>query len=547
MSLRRVHLLRIFLVCLGFWALSSFLLPGRAHAFVNPISITSQTDSVTFPNGIDFQMSASDASGSITQATIVITFNRQEDQEQHDATITQPAPKITVHWHEDTTGDNFTPPGTVITYYWKIQDNAGNIHTDQTQKFVVTDTRFGWQRLSEGLLQVHWYNHTADFGRIILSQATASIRRVSRNLGGQLNQPIDLWVYQTNEDFHGSLSPRTHEWVGGVAFPLLNQASIVVDTPDDDTLIRDMPHELTHLVFHQLVRNGILAPTWFDEGLAVYNQIYHEPPMMQRLKDALATHTLLRLSNIAFGFPADADQAYLAYAQSWDLVDYMYKTFGSAKMAALIKDMSSSQTNFGQDLTHALGVDQAHLENQWRLSLNQPATLKPDQFMPAGGLNPQSVRVATDSNAPLLLMIGILLVLLPPLGFGGILVYQRRNREKVRLGHQAQYIINTALPSYNASVNSTMSYTDPARYYSPPPPYQQAPLPYQPYPQGGDMRSAQTPYGSPNTPGHQWPSTPSTPATNEGGNQRGGDQAFPQYAPGQEFLNQPPRRQAPQE
>ncbi len=450
-------------------------------------------------------MSASDANSPISQATIVIMFTVQGNQEQHNATITQPAQQMTVHWHEDTTGDNFTPPGTEVTYYWKIQDRAGNTHIDQTQKFLVTDTRFKWQNLSEGLLQVHWYNHPADFGQIVLNQASTNLARIGNNLGGRLSQPINLWVYQTDEDFHGSLSPQTHEWVGGVAFPLLNQASIVVDTPDDDTLIRDMPHELTHLVFHQLIRGGILAPTWFDEGLAVYNQIYHEPPMMQRFKQALANHTLLRLSDLAFGFPADADKAYLAYAQSWNLVDYMYRTFGQAKMTTLIKDMNNSRTNFGQDLTEALGVDQAHLENQWNLSLNQPATLTPDQLR--SGIrpiqNPLSVRVATDSNAPLLLLVGILLVLLPPIGLGGILVYQRRNREKARLGQQAQYIINRILPSYTTPVNSMMPYTDPARY-SPPPSYQQASRPYQPYPQAGNMRPPQNPYGPPDTPTHQW-------------------------------------------
>ena len=147
--------------------------------------------------------------------------------------------------------------------------------------------------------------------------------------------PLNLWVYETADDFHGALAPNSYEWVGGIAFPTLSEAFISVSGSSDTTLIRDMPHELTHLVFHQLIAQGILAPTWFDEGLAVYNQQYHEPEMAARLDEALASHTLLRLSNISFSFPADANAAYLAYAQSWNMIGYMYNTFGQPKMARL--------------------------------------------------------------------------------------------------------------------------------------------------------------------------------------------------------------------
>ena len=80
----------------------------------------------------------------------------------------------------------------------------------------------------------------------------------------------------SDQDFHGSLAPGSYEWVGGEALPLLHEASIVVIDYSDHTLRRDMPHELTHLVFHELIAQGITPPTWFDEGLAVYNQDYRE-------------------------------------------------------------------------------------------------------------------------------------------------------------------------------------------------------------------------------------------------------------------------------
>jgi hypothetical protein len=213
-----------------------------------------------------------------------------------------------------------------------------------------------------------------------------------------------------------------------------------------------MPHELTHLIFHQLIKDGessgVYAPTWFDEGLAVYNQQYHEPDMQNRLNQALATHGLLRLLDISDGFPSDADQAYLAYAQSWNLVSYMFKTFGQAKMDTLIKDMDNPQYDFGQDLTLALGVDEPHLENQWRLFLGQPGTLTSDQVTPTPQPTPAptvQVTVASDNHSWILIAFGGLLVVV---SLGGLLVLFLVTNRRRRQPEVAPAAANGQPPSY---------------------------------------------------------------------------------------------------
>jgi len=110
----------------------------------------------------------------------------------------------------------------------------------------------------------------------------------------------------------------------------------------------------------------------------------------------------------------------------------MYSTFGQAKMTLLIQKMNNPRVDFGEDLTQALGEDQLHLENQWRLHLNQPAILGPDQVTPASKpaiqtSQPQSS--PTDSLAPLFVTLGVLLILLPMAGIVALLVYQQRNSQ----------------------------------------------------------------------------------------------------------------------
>src|SRR5438874_6578263 len=121
----------------------------------------------------------------------------------------------------------FIPPGTMVYYHWEFADKAGGRYVEPQQALTTVDTRFPWQHLTSGLLQVNWYNRSKDFGQAILSQASMSIDNISKTLGGGLLHPINLWVYETDLDFHGSLAPGSYEWVGGVAFPTLEEASIV--------------------------------------------------------------------------------------------------------------------------------------------------------------------------------------------------------------------------------------------------------------------------------------------------------------------------------
>jgi hypothetical protein len=177
---------------------------------------------------------------------------------------------------------------------------------------------------------------------------------------------------------------------------------------------------------------------------------------------------LLRLNTIAQNFPADGDKAYLAYAQSWQLVNYMYQTFGLQKMSALIHNMGNPNQSFDADMRQALGLDVAHLENQWHLSLNQPLTLSKDQLG-----EPLSVPVVPpnpyNSTTIALLLLGIVLILVSLLGLGGIVAYKRRVRQMVLLAQKLQYIPQSIVPSQKGPPNWSQRtvYTSPSNYISP--------------------------------------------------------------------------------
>ena len=516
MYLRSLHFLRWLLISLCALFLIPFTFSATAYAANNAIHVTAQTESLAFPKSIEFRLSAVDSSSYIVQAALYIASDDPSNSvpnASHAVTFRQ-AKTIALDYRDDISGNNFITPGTPMHYYWILQDSAGNTYTGAMQYFMLIDSRFSWQHLTQGQVTVNWYNRPQDFGQTLLADATGDVNRISGALGGNLLHPINLWVYETSSDFHGALSPTSYEWVGGIAFPTLSEAFISVADVSDTTLIRDMPHELTHLVFHQLTAQGILAPTWFDEGLAVYNQQYHEPEMAARLDEALASHTLLRLSNISFNFPSDADSAYLAYAQSWNLISYMYNTFGQPKMARLIQLMNNASSDFSDDLTKAIGEDTLHLENQWRVSLHQSSVLTPaDQ--PTATTQPLTIPPGqlpgtANSTEPVFVSIGVLLIVVPLLLIVYIVIGQRRKRQQVLIGQDAQRILDMAFGQSVATPNQPVMpqplWSDGTRFsYSPPfpPPlpgaapgentvqYPEFPsYPHKEYPQQGQKRQA---------------------------------------------------------
>ncbi|MDQ2906513.1 MAG: peptidase MA family metallohydrolase [Ktedonobacteraceae bacterium] len=565
-SLRRIRsvcLLIAVCFCTSFLSFTVLNQPASASATSDPITITSQTATVSFPKRIDFQMSASDSSAAITQATLFIMFENGGYQ-QRTVTITS-GRTVAAHWLEGTGGDNFHNPGTAVSYYWDLQDSAQHVHTDQPHHFTLIDTRFTWRHLAQGLLQVNWYNHPTSFGQVLLSKANSSLTHISQILGSGLKRSITLWIYASPADFQGSLPPGSYEWVGGIAFPQDNTAFISVESTDDVTLVRDMPHEMTHLLFHQITSQGIFAPRWFDEGLAVYNQIFHEPDMGFRFQRALNGQALLLLDNIAQEFPANADQAYLAYAESWKLLDYMYTTFGRAKMNRLISAINNPQTDFNQDMQQTLGEDQHHLENQWHIALHQPPTLTPQEMVtptaqPALQVQPRMPAV-TDNTTPIFTVLGIVLILG---ALGGIVIIfsvsSRRRQKEWAVEAASQIIASSMADPARGQPGSQAPYTHPAAYMPPsqwsgPPP----PAPGQP--------RLPAYFNAGNPPPNSWAAPPSTPPVgpyapgSQGAQpdqgwlappQNGSDgrPVLPPFSPGQEYMgnreNQP-GRQAPQD
>lgn len=401
----------------------------QARPAASTISILSETQTFRYPSTMTFTLQANDSSGSISSAHLIIEV--PPEQIHHDVTVpvNQPGSQITLNYAYDATND-YLPPFTPITYHWVLGDsNQQNTLTGASKQFDFEDTRFTWSHLSQSNITVYWYKLNSTFGQQLLSTAVSEATSIEQDLQGTLTTPIRVFAYQSSEDLREGLPPSAPDWAGGVALVELYQALIVVGNSEAQPLQRDLPHELTHLILHEVAGLDCGGcPLWFDEGMAVYHQIYHEPDMQALFDQTVRNNRLLLFNTLTQRFPSDSTLAELAYAQSWNFLKYLYQQFGEPKIARLVNSLP--KTDFDKAFSTTFGNDVAHLESQWHVSLRLPPTLDNSPNATAGteGGNQNPAPVSTPGNSDQLLAVVVLLATLVLMGMlgGGYLWWRRR-------------------------------------------------------------------------------------------------------------------------
>ena len=130
-----------------------------------------------------------------------------------------------------------------------------------------------------------------------------------------------------------------------------------------------IPHELMHVMTYRAVGAGYNnLPAWFREGTATLAEIYPNADYDRALAEAGAKNGLIPFMDLCVSFPADAGQAFLAYAESRSFIHYLHDTYGSSGLLSLAATYAD-----GVDCEHgperAFGIPLSNLEAKWRSSV----------------------------------------------------------------------------------------------------------------------------------------------------------------------------------
>ncbi len=344
------------------------------RAVASGIIVIESEASHSFAQQITFTLeAASDAE--ITQVYLFFRATGDERTETVDLTIEEPRREITreITYVHDLRSFPL-PPFATVTFWWQVEDAAGNMLTTDHYHFEYTDNRFHWEQLGADGITVRWIEGQGDpaFGQAALDVAQASVEEINAELRAPLPEPIIIYIYDTQQNLDAAMVLTGRDWAGGQARPELGVIVVAIPREQGHTsrMNRYIPHEITHLLVCQAVtptgyRN---VPEWLDEGLATANERLPEPDYALALEKAREEKRMLPLEDLCVPFSPGWNTALLAYAQSGSVVQFIREQYGGEEIRALLAAYANG-ASCTRGVQEVLNVSFSGMETAWRTSL----------------------------------------------------------------------------------------------------------------------------------------------------------------------------------
>lgn len=326
----------------------------------------------------------------------------------------------------------YLAPGTTIRYYWEVTDAAGNTGRTEEATFFYDDDRFQWSHLEQGGVTIYFYAGSEDDARAMLEVGAENIARMSALLGGSVDFPVKVWIYDSVDDMRPALPSRSatyEESVITAGIRITTDTVLVLGEASFDTL----RHELTHVVTAASGESALGSlPAWLDEGTAVYSQ--DDPGgFRDAIERAIDRGEVLSVRSITSS-PGDPGKVNLFYGEAWHLVSYLNESYGGEKFAELYATIKSGK-RIDSALKAVYGFDQDGLEDEWRAANGLPARETPlateppaedePTDAPDGGSHVSPSDDGGTSSGTVIIIAAVTLALAALIGFAGFTLSRR--------------------------------------------------------------------------------------------------------------------------
>lgn len=239
--------------------------------------------------------------------------------------------------------------------------------TTSKKDFLYEDNRFPWKTRAQGNLRVHWRQGDLQFAQTALNVAQEAQSSLIQWFPLELNEPLEIYIYETPGELRQALSANNSGWVGAHADPDLGVILIAVSEGLDQRLQMEqqIPHEMMHIyLYHYQPSAYSNLPVWLREGLATAAEFYPNPEYYTLLETAHQNQSFLSLESLCQKFPQEAAAAYLAYAQSAAIVQYLMDQYGLGKIHQLI-GAYAEQLDCQAGFYRTYGFSLANLQAEW--------------------------------------------------------------------------------------------------------------------------------------------------------------------------------------
>ncbi len=339
---------------------------------VGGFTVTLGSPAVDFPDSILFRMEA-ESDAEITDVSLQYRMDRMGIFPVTSVVFPDFAPgqKATAAWTWDMEQTGGLPPGADLSYWWTIEDASGREADTPVRTLSFDDGRHDWQELHSASFTLYWYEGEDGFARQLVDAGEEALELLADDIGARPERTIEVYIYGSTGDLQGSLI-YPDEWTGGVAFTEYSIVALGISTGDLDWGKGAMAHEMAHLVVHQVTMNGygVTLPTWLDEGLAMYAEGPLGSSFASVLDSAVLQNRLDSVQSLSSSFPAGSDAAYLAYAESYSLVDYLLDRHGGQERMLAFLAALRGGSGHDEALQAVYGLSPASLDAQWKSYLS---------------------------------------------------------------------------------------------------------------------------------------------------------------------------------
>jgi hypothetical protein len=294
-------------------------------------------------------------------------------------------------------------PFSQVDYHFEAALEDGSSIRSPDYTFQYLDNRFNWQSFEKAPLRVFWYGRDASFGQNILNIAFKGIERVQELSGTIPLEPVDIYVYSSNENYHSVQMPEWSSLPGRRAVNPTDVIMVVLPEGPDQTLLAEqrLPHQLMTLYLERISANeGVVLPAYFVEGISIMAELYPNPEHLSVLDHSLQQDGLIPLSILCTSYPSEPTKAFLANAQSASFIRFLVQRYGVASIRSLLQTYLE-----GKDCENGLAItfnaSLKELENEWHQDLLGRESTLPSTSQ----LSPWIILILAISIAPLIVIL----------------------------------------------------------------------------------------------------------------------------------------------
>ena len=295
----------------------------------------------------------------------------------------------------DTSVDHVTP-NTLVTYQWRaaVGDEVV-LGPEETIRYEDDRPGLDWQQAELGETTVHWYGDAETQARRFGELTAVGVAQAEDLLGTELAGPVDVFVYDSREDFFGALGPGAREWTGAAAYSELRTIFMWLGGGSPAYLEVAMVHEVTHVVFFDATGNPFHEPArWLNEGIATWSESGDAGEQRGIVEFEASGGGLFSFEAITEQFPIGERGGQLSYAQGTTMIDNIIDRYGReaiARIAAAYRDGASD----AEALEAGTGVpaDQLYADFYAEFGVDAPQPIVAEPIAPSNVDRPDAGEV----------------------------------------------------------------------------------------------------------------------------------------------------------